>query len=218
MIYLKTVSTPGPFLFLRPSHWPHIAYKVPSQPAEGALSALELVPTSLSRGMPTSPCPPCPVTHKTLTISQRSLPHPGCFPLIRSSLHPQESHYLSSPGNGNILSTGKEAQCLQEATCEQLSWDPRWILLLWGSSPHSPSVSSAIKVHRTHKSKHISAGKCNSRWWVKKKKKKSTYLWDFFSCAFTFPAKQETFYCNSIHLEQQAQVVNEMEGRQTYSR
>lgn len=168
--------------------------------------------------MPTSPCPPCPVTHKTLTISQRSLPHPGCFPLIRSSLHPQESHYLSSPGNGNILSTGKEAQCLQEATCEQLSWDPRWILLLWGISPHSPSVSSAIKVHRTHKSKHISAGKCNSRWWVKKKKKKSTYLWDFFSCAFTFPAKQETFYCNSIHLEQQAQVVNEMEGRQTYSR
>lgn len=88
MIYLKTVSIPGPFLFLRPSHWPHSAYKVPSQPAEGALSALELVPTSLSRGMPTSPCPPCPVTHKALTISQRSLPHPGCFPLILTLLSP----------------------------------------------------------------------------------------------------------------------------------
>lgn len=139
--------------------------------------------------MPTSPCPPCPVTHKTLTISQRSLPHPGCFPLIRSSLHPQESHYLSSPGNGNILSTGKEAQCLQEATCEQLSWDPRWILLLWGISPHSPSVSSAIKVHRTHKSKHISAGKCNSRWWVKKKKKKIHLFMGFFFMRFYLPCQ-----------------------------
>ena len=89
----------------------------------------------------------------------------------------------------------------KEAFCEQLSWDPRRILLLWAISPHSPSVSSAIKVYRTHKRKHISAGKCNSRWWVKKKKKFPLIYGIFFSCGFTLPAKQETFYCNSIHPE-----------------
>ena len=74
----------------------------------------------------------------------------------------------------------------KEAFCEQLSWDPRRILLLWAISPHSPSVSSAIKVYRTHKRKHISAGKCNSRWWVKKKKKSPLIYGIFFHAVLPY--------------------------------
>lgn len=167
----KTVSIPGPFLFLRPSHWPHVAYKVPSQPAEGASSALELVPNSLSRTMPTMPhhtqgsnnLPAVPPTSRllpTATHAPLSARKPHFFSWEWK--HPQHM-------NGGTMPPGSFS--------EQLSWDLRPILLRCAISPHSPSVSSAIKVHRTHKRKHINAGKCSSRWWVKKI---LTYLWDFF--------------------------------------
>lgn len=211
MIYLKTVSIPGPFLFLRPSHPdPTVPYSTISACRGGTVGIV--VPPPLQA------CPPLhahhALSHTRLSQSPSGPSHiqAASHWCSRSSLHPPESHYLSSPGNGNILSTGKGGTSTsRKPPVEQLSWDPRRILLLWGSSP--PHLQSLLQSKCTGplKSKHISAGKCNSRWWVKKKK--NHLFMGFFFMRFTFPAKQETFYCNSIHLEQQAQVVNEREGR-----
>ena len=180
IFYLKTVSIPGPFLFLRPSHWPHVAYKVPSQPAEGASSALELVPNSLSRAMPTMP-------HHT----QGSNNLPAVPPTSR--LLPTVTHAPLSARKLHFSWEWKHAQHTKGGTVpprsfsEQLSWDLRPILLLCAISPHSPSVSSAIKVHRTHKRKHINAGKCNSRWWVKRNS--HLFMGFFFFMRFHLPCQ-----------------------------
>lgn len=93
----------------------------------------------------------------------------------------------------------KEAQCLQEAVCETLSWSRHSASVLGSPRAHLCLFSSKC-AQRLIKRKCINAVKWNSRWRVKKKRN-PTYLWDF-SCDFTFPAKWETFYCNSIYLEE----------------
>lgn len=168
-------------------HWPHTAYKGTSQ--------------DLTWFLPTSRWA-CPATH-----AHHSTSHTRLYQSSSGSAHAQAACHCYS---NTLFSTHKslttflllameissahekEAQRLQEALCEPLSW-----------ARYSSSVLLLAYTHLclfSHQCAQGSMHKRASMPWnaISKKKKNSIYLWDF-SCDY-IPAKQEIFHCNSVYL------------------